>query len=61
MRKLIIRETENRVSYQQLDKVCSDCADFLKHACVECVDCPVNRLKRRLNGHKTKKEISRYE
>ena len=40
------REAEQRSSIEQLGNVCLDCCDFLKHPCVNCIDCPVFRLKR---------------
>jgi hypothetical protein len=45
---------EYRVNRALLSDVCNDCAEHLKHSCVECEDCPVNRLKKRFNqrGHK---------
>lgn len=39
-----------RVDKKGLDDVCCDCQDFLNHTCVECADCPVDRLKLRI-GH----------
>jgi hypothetical protein len=36
-----------RVERMILSDVCLDCADFLNHSCVECEDCPVERLKLR--------------
>jgi hypothetical protein len=42
------RKIEFRVDAKTLDTVCIDCGDFLLHPCVECVDCPVNRLKGRI-------------
>ena len=42
------RKIEYRVSAKELDVVCLDCSDFLNHPCVECSDCPVNRLKNRI-------------
>ena len=56
------RVIEFRVDAKSLDIVCIDCGDFLKHACVECEDCPVNRLKGRLrfqNEYKIGKPNSR--
>ncbi len=41
-------EKDCRVGYKELDEVCCDCGDFLNHKCVECEDCPVNRLKKRI-------------
>ena len=42
------RKIQYRVGAKELDIVCIDCSDFLKHMCVECEDCPVNRLKGRV-------------
>ncbi len=36
-----------RVDANTLDYVCVDCAEYFKHPCVECEDCPVKRLKDR--------------
>ncbi len=41
------RMIEFRVGKKDLDSVCCDCGDFLNHPCVECIDCPVDRLKKR--------------
>lgn len=41
-------EEENRVNRETLSDVCLDCTDYLNHPCVECIDCPVERLKKRL-------------
>ena len=37
-----------RVNKTTLSDVCIDCFEFLNHPCVECVDCPVKRLRDRL-------------
>lgn len=39
---------KQRTNLANLSDVCNDCAEFLKHPCVECEDCPVNRLKGRI-------------
>lgn len=44
-----MRKVEYRITKGQLSDVCKDCAEFLNHPCVECDDCPVNRLKLRFN------------
>jgi hypothetical protein len=41
-------KVEYRISFRNLDDVCLDCCDFLNHRCVECEDCPVSRLKKRI-------------
>ena len=43
---------EYRTEKEVLDDVCLDCKDFLNHPCVECVDCPVERLKTRFDKYK---------
>jgi len=43
---------EPRIDCKKLDEVCIDCGDFLNHPCVECADCPVSRLKKRIVEHK---------
>lgn len=45
-------EYEYRIEKEKLDDVCLDCTDFLNHPCVECVDCPVERLKKRFDKYK---------
>jgi len=40
---------EARLNLEQLNDACIDCCDFLNHSCVECEDCPIERLKIRLN------------
>ena len=51
-----VLEYECRVKKEKLDDVCLDCTDFLNHPCVECVDCPVERLKKRFDKYKTYKK-----
>jgi hypothetical protein len=43
-----IKYDNGRLDYKTLDDACIDCSDFLNHKCVECSDCPVNRLKLRI-------------
>ena len=40
---------EYRIKKEILDDVCLDCTDFLPIVCGECIDCPVDRLKRRFD------------
>lgn len=46
-KEVIEKIFECRIEREILDGVCLDCADFLNHPCVECEDCPVERLKKR--------------
>lgn len=46
--KRIDMKIDWRSNSSELNDVCLDCGFLLSHSCVECIDCPVNRLKIRL-------------
>lgn len=48
----MIKNISHRIDYKTLDIVCIDCADYLNHTCVECEDCPLERLKPLLKDNK---------